>query len=81
MARAKPNEEHETVAEVDHAELLRVLTVERFRVWKPPGRATDRAARQDHPRSEAALVSALTDANVRGRVHDGKTSNKPGRTR
>jgi hypothetical protein len=36
MATAVPDEEHEEVPEVDHAELLRVLTVERFGVWKPP---------------------------------------------
>ena len=81
MATAKPNEEHETVTEVDHAELLRVLTVERFRVWKPPARVLDRAAPGDRAGSEAALVSALNNVNVRGQVHDGKTRNKPGRTR
>ena len=81
MATAKPNEEHETVTEVDHAELLRALTVERFRVWKPPARVPDRVAPGDHARSEAALVSALNDANVRGRVHDAKNSNTSGRTR
>ena len=81
MATAKPNGEHETVPEVDHAELLRVLTVERFRMWKPPARVSDRAAPRDHARSEAALVSALNNANVRGQVHDAKNSNQSGRTR
>ena len=32
MATAKPNDEQKPVLEVDHAELLRLLTVERFRV-------------------------------------------------
>ena len=81
MAMAKPNDEQEPVPEVDHAELLRLLTVERFRVWKPPARVPDRAAPRDPARSEAALVSALNDVNVRGRVHDGKNGTNPGRTR
>jgi|GEM_PF-3923141 len=48
MATAKPDEEHETVPDVDHAELLRALTVERFRVWRPPARVPDRAAPPVH---------------------------------
>ena len=81
MATAKLNQEHETVPEVDHAELPRVLTVERFRVWKPPARVPDRAAPRDRPRSEAGLVNTSGVPNVRGRGHDAKNSNQPGRTR
>ena len=81
MVTAQPNEEHETVTEVDHAELLRALTVERFRVWKPPARVPDRAAPGDHARSEAVSVRTVDDTNVRGRVHDAKNSNTYGRTR
>jgi hypothetical protein len=81
MATAKSNEEHETAPEVNHAELLRVLSLERFRVRKPPARVPGHAAPGDHPRSEAALVSALNVANVRSRAHDAKNSNRPGRTR
>jgi hypothetical protein len=81
MATAKPNGEHETVTEVDHVELLRVLTFERFSVWKPPARVPDRAAPGDHARSDAASVSIVDATNVRGRVHDAKNSNTHGRTR
>jgi len=85
MATAKPNEEHGTVPEVDYAELLRALTVERFTVWKPPSSATDRAAPLSHPRTTFALVDTLDVPNVdvpkvRGRVHDGKNGSKPGRS-
>jgi len=81
MATAKWDEEHETVPDVDHAELLRVLTVERFRVWRPPARVPDHAAPQHHPRNQGAVVSALNAANVRGQVHDASKSNSPGRAR
>ena len=81
MATLKPNEENETVTEVDHAELLRVLTVERFRVWKPPARVPDSPAPRDRAGSEAVPVSTAYDGNVRGQVHDAKNSNQHGRTR
>lgn len=81
MATAKPNEEHGTVPEVDYAELLRALTVERFTAWKPPSSATDRAAPRDHPRTGALLVNALNVPNVRGRVHDGKNGSNTERVR
>ena len=80
MATAKPNEEHGTVPEVDYAELLRALTVERFTVWKPPPSATDRATPR-HPRTTFALVDTLDVRNVRGRVHDGKNGSNTGRDR
>jgi hypothetical protein len=81
MATARPNEEQEKVREVDHAELLRLLTVQRFKVRKPPATVADRATPGDHQWSEAALVSSVGDANVRGQVHDAKNSNQLGRTR
>jgi len=81
MATAKPNQEHETVPEVDHAERLPVLRVERFRVWKPQARATDRTAPAGCQREETSWVKASGVSNVRGRVHDGKNSNTSGRTR
>ena len=81
MSTAEPNEEHGTVPEVDYAELLRALTVERFTVWKPPSSATDRAATRAHPRTGASLVNTLNVPNVRGRVHDGKSGSNPGSVR
>ena len=81
MATAKPNQEHETVPEVDHAELQRGLTVERFRVWKLPARATDPTAPLGRQRTKTPWVNTSGVPNVRGRVHDGKNSNTSGRTR
>jgi hypothetical protein len=81
MATVKPNQEHVTMPEVGHAELLRVLTGERFRVWKPPARATDRTAPAGRQRIKTPWVNASGVPNVRGRVHDGKNSNRSGRAR
>ena len=81
MATAKANEEHETVPQVDHPELQHVSTFERFRVWKPPARATERTAPLGRQRTKTPWVNTSGDPNVRGRVHDGKNSNTSGRTR
>jgi hypothetical protein len=81
MATAKPNEEHETVPEVDHPELLRVSTFERFRVGKSPARATDRTAPAGRQRTKTPWMNASGVPNVRGRGHDGENTNTSGRAR
>jgi hypothetical protein len=78
MATAKPNDEHEPAPEVDHAEILRVLTAERFTVWKPPAASTDRVTARDHPRTKALGVST-SGLDVRGRVHDDSRNSEPRR--
>ena len=58
MARTESTtKKHGSMPEVDYGHFLRVLTVERFTVWKPPASATDRVAPLDHPRTEAAWVN------------------------
>ena len=81
MAGTEHHEEHVSAPEVDYTDLLRALTVERFTAWKPPESATDRSAPLGHQRTKTPWVNTSDVPNVRGRVHDDKSSNKPGRTR
>ena len=81
MAGTEHHEEHVSAPEVDYADLLRALTVERFTPWKPPESAPDRPAPLGHQRTRATSVNTSGIPTVRGRVQDVKSSNKTGRTR
>jgi hypothetical protein len=59
MARTERYEEHGSVSKGGYADFLRVLTVERFTVWKPPASATDRVAPLGTTRTQAAAGEHL----------------------
>ena len=65
MARTEPNEKHGSLPEVDKADLLRALTVERFTAWKPPSSATDRAEMVAYPTVRDGLPFEPTARSVR----------------
>ncbi|MEP7036003.1 MAG: hypothetical protein ABI934_10480 [Actinomycetota bacterium] len=79
MGITEPNEERGSLPRVDHADLLRALTVERFTVWKPPASASELTTPVGHSRSQPSRVNTSDATNVRGRVDDDKKNNKPGR--
>jgi hypothetical protein len=81
MARTERYEEHGSVSKVSCADFLRVLTVERFTVWKPPASTTDRAAPLGHPRTKASGLNTSDVLNVPGQVRDDTKNGKPGRVR
>jgi hypothetical protein len=81
MAGTEQHEEQVSAPDADYTGLLRAVTVERFTAWKPPESATDRAASLGHQLTKTPWANTSDVPNVRGRVHDDKNGNKPGRTR
>ena len=84
MGETEQHDEQVSAPEADYAGLLRALTVERFAPWRPPESATERApsARRQQSKAPAPKPANPSDVpNVRGPVHDGKSSIRPWRTR
>lgn len=81
MGITEPNEGRGSLPRVDHADLLRALTVERFAVWNPPEPVGGLAPSLGHSWATPSRVNTSDLTNVRGRDHDDKKNRKPGRLR
>ena len=81
MAGTEGHEQQTSWSAVNHRELLRALTVERFTLWKPAIPAAYPGTRLDPQGTEAVRGDTADVPSVRGRVHDGKTNREPRRVR
>jgi hypothetical protein len=69
MATTNPYEEHEPPSQVDRADLLRALTVERFTPWSPMTTSEDRDEMVAYPTVRDGLPFEPITRSVRARKY------------
>jgi hypothetical protein len=76
MAASNPYEELESVPEVEHADLVRLLTVERFTVWKTSTAMRDRAEMAACPTVRDGMPFEPIARPVRTRKYRGQSASR-----